>query len=164
MHKLQCTISRLLTDLDALRVSTAEVTDVSLPVFGVQIGDRAWTGTDAGSTACAGFTVNDDSCGPRVNRDSVYGAALHAGVVIALGAEVGYLQAREGHEDTYLAGLGPHPALMVHAAGKLAASAAAAVLIVSNNPDRTHDMIDDLGLKKFVVKRGGLAELSHALL
>jgi hypothetical protein len=53
---------------------------------------------------------------------------------------------------------------MVDTASELASPAPRAVLIVSNNPDRTHDMIGILDLKKFVVKKKGLAELGHTLL
>jgi hypothetical protein len=62
-----------------------------------------------------------------------------------------YLQARERHEYSYSTCFWPHPTLMMYAACEFAYPATRAILIISNNPDRTHDIIDVFNLNKFMV-------------
>jgi hypothetical protein len=79
--------------------------------------------------------VYDDGAGILVHGQRVELAGIDAGVVLALGAEVGHLDPREWHEHPDPGGLGPNPVLVVQGAGDLAPSAAAALEVVSGYPN-----------------------------
>jgi hypothetical protein len=89
-----------------------------------------WACFDAKAAACTSLTVNDYSS-DAVYAQCIHWAYFHARVVLALGTQVWYFYAGEGHEDADAACFGPHPSIMVYAASKFAASTSAACGVVS---------------------------------
>jgi len=135
MDKLKSVVSRLPADLDALGVAPTEVADGRLVVPRMEDGNLTRAGLDTQSAAGAFLPVHQDGAGLLVHGEGIFGAAVHAGVVGALRAEVGHLNPWEGHEHPDPGGLGPHPVLVVYAARELAHATAATVFIVSDYPD-----------------------------
>jgi hypothetical protein len=122
-------------DLDTLRVPIAEVADIGFIVPWVKCWyvPRACLNAQSATSACVPVDYN---CGRFfVDRKGIDWTRLHAWVVVTLGAEMGYLNAWEWHKDPDPAGLGPHPPIVVYAAGEFTQPAASTPLVVSHNPD-----------------------------
>jgi hypothetical protein len=92
LDDIEGVVPRLPAGLDALWVPFAEVADHSLIGLRVQYGHLTRAGLDAEGAAGALLLVDDDRAGLLVDAEGVELAALDAGVVLALGAEVGHLQ------------------------------------------------------------------------
>jgi len=106
-------VSRFLADLNAFRISTAQITYDGFFADGMQMWNLSWARLYTKAAAYTRILVDDNSTSPFINRECIGRARLYAGIVIALCAEMGNLYARKGHKDAYSRSFGPHTPFMV---------------------------------------------------
>jgi hypothetical protein len=132
--------ARLGTNLDALRVTIAEVADDSIALGRVYTRDMTGASLHAIPTGDALLSVNLNIPHLGVNGKCLDGTRSNAWRVFTLGTEMSYLDSWERHEYPDTGRFRPDHTLMLETTYNLASSAATALGVVPHNPEWLRDV------------------------